>query len=56
MDIATPMWNSPVQDFATDQIGRALENIYAKKSTPKDALAEAQKACQAELDKLLKGA
>lgn len=56
LDIATPMWNSPVQDFATDQIGRALENIYAKKSTPKDALAEAQKACQAELDKLLKGA
>jgi multiple sugar transport system substrate-binding protein len=56
LDVATPMWNSPVQDFANDQVGRALENIYAKKSTPKDALAEAQKACQAELDKLLKGA
>ncbi|MCX6049507.1 MAG: substrate-binding domain-containing protein, partial [Chloroflexi bacterium] len=35
LDVATPMWDSPVQDFATDQIGRALENIYAKKATPK---------------------
>jgi len=54
LDVATPMWNSPVQDFANDQLGRALELIYNKKATPKDALADAQKACQAELDKVLK--
>lgn len=56
LEVATPMWNSPVQDFANDQIGRALELIYNKKSAPKDALADAQKACQAELDKILKTA
>lgn len=55
LDIATPMWDSPVQNFANDQLGRALEQIYNKQATPKDALAEAQKACQAELEKVLKG-
>jgi multiple sugar transport system substrate-binding protein len=56
LDIATPMWDSPVQDFATDQISRAIEQIMNKQATPKDALAEAQKASQAELEKVLKGA
>lgn len=55
LDIATPMWNSPVQDFANDQLGRALEQIINKAATPKDALAEAQSACQSELEKVLKG-
>lgn len=53
LDVATPMWNSPVQDFANDQIGRAIEQIYTKTSTPLDALTEAQQACQAELETLL---
>jgi len=53
LDIATPMWDSPVQNFANDQLARAIEQIYNKQATPKDALAEAQKACQAELDKVL---
>ncbi len=52
--IATPMWNSPVQDFGTDQLTRALEQITNKVATPKDALAEAQRACQSELEKVLK--
>jgi ABC-type glycerol-3-phosphate transport system substrate-binding protein len=56
LDVATPMWNSPIQDFANDQIGRAVEQIYNKTATPQAALAEAQTACQAELDKLLQGA
>jgi ABC-type glycerol-3-phosphate transport system substrate-binding protein len=56
LDIATPMWDSPVQDFATDQISRAIEQIMNKQATPKDALVEAQKASQAELEKVLKGA
>jgi hypothetical protein len=50
------MWNSPIQDFANDQIGRVVEQIYNKTATPQAALAEAQTACQAELDKLLQGA
>ena len=47
------MWDSPVQDFATDQIRRALEQIIHKVATPKNALTEAQKACQGALDKVL---
>ncbi|MGH3488247.1 MAG: ABC transporter substrate-binding protein [Actinopolymorphaceae bacterium] len=53
LEIATPMWNSPVHTFAIDQVARALERISTKTATPKDALAEAQKACQAELDSVL---
>jgi multiple sugar transport system substrate-binding protein len=52
--LATPMWDSPVQDFATDQIGRAIEQIMYKVARPKEALAAAQKACQGALDKVLK--
>lgn len=54
LDVATPMWTSPVQDFGNDQIGKAIEKILTKTATPKDALAEAQKTAQAELDKALK--
>lgn len=55
-DISTPMWTSPVQSFGNDQLGRAMERIMTKAAKPKDALAEAQKASQAELEKVLKGA
>jgi len=54
LDVATPMWNSPVQDFANDQIGRAIEQIYTKTTPVAEALNEAQQACQAELENLLK--
>jgi multiple sugar transport system substrate-binding protein len=56
LDIATAMWDSPVQDFANDQVGRALEQIYNKVATPAAALAEAQAACQRELENLLQSA
>jgi multiple sugar transport system substrate-binding protein len=55
LDIVTPMWNSPVQDFGNDQLTRALEQIINKTATPKDALTEAQTACQSELEKVLRG-
>ena len=55
LDVATPMWNSPVQDFGNDQIGNAVDQILSLKATPKDALGEAQKQCQAELDRVLSG-
>lgn len=54
LKVATPMWTSPVQNFANDQITRALEKIFTKQATPAEALAEAQKASQAELDKMMK--
>jgi ABC-type glycerol-3-phosphate transport system substrate-binding protein len=50
---AVPMWNSPVEDFYLDQISRALEQTFAKSATPEDALGEAQRATQAELDRVL---
>lgn len=50
---ATPMWDSPVQSFAIDQLVAAMEKIAAKERTPREALAEAQTACQAELEKVL---
>jgi multiple sugar transport system substrate-binding protein len=54
LDVATPMWNSPIQDFANDQVGRAVEQIYTKTTPTAQALGEAQQACQAELENLLK--
>jgi multiple sugar transport system substrate-binding protein len=54
LDIATPMWDSPVQGFATDQIKRALEQIMYKVARPREALAAAQKACQGALEKVIK--
>lgn len=53
--IVTPMWDSPVQGFGNDQIKLAMEKIYTKAATPKDALAEAQVASQAELERVLAG-
>lgn len=55
-EVATPMWTSPVQSFANDQITRATERIMTKAATPQAALAEAQKASQAELEKVLRSA
>ena len=55
VEIVTPMWNSPIQSFGQDQILRAMEKIYTKTASVKDALAEAQKASQGELELKLKG-
>lgn len=54
LKVATPMWTSPVQNFANDQITRMMEQVYTKAATPADALAEAQRACQSELEKMMK--
>jgi multiple sugar transport system substrate-binding protein len=54
LDVATPMWTSPIQDFSNDQLGRAIDQILHKTALPKDALAEAQKASQAKLEETLK--
>jgi multiple sugar transport system substrate-binding protein len=56
LDIATPMWDSPIQDFATDQIRRALEQIMYKVARPRDALVEVQGVCQRALEKVFKTA
>ena len=53
LDVATPMWDSPVQGFAIDQLTLALERILTKQGAPQAVLAEAQQACQAELENVL---
>ena len=56
MDTAVQIWGSPVQAFHTDQLTHVIERVYKKTAKPKDALAQAQKACQAELDRVMKSA
>jgi ABC-type glycerol-3-phosphate transport system substrate-binding protein len=56
LDISIPMWNSPVQTFATDQILKAVDRIMHKVVKPKEALAEAQQACQNQLNATLRSA
>jgi ABC-type glycerol-3-phosphate transport system substrate-binding protein len=51
--IVTPMWDSPVEAFGQDQLARAMEKIYTRAASPKDALTEAQLASQAELERFL---
>lgn len=53
-DITIPMWNSPVQGFGQDQLTRAIEKIYLKSASVKDALDEAQRLSQAELEKTIR--
>ena len=53
LDISTAMWDSPVQALQLDQMTLTIERILNKQSTPAEALAEAQRVCQAELDALL---
>jgi multiple sugar transport system substrate-binding protein len=55
LDVATPMWDSPVQDFANDRIREAADKIINKVASPRDALTEAQDASQTELDNTLAG-
>jgi multiple sugar transport system substrate-binding protein len=52
-EIATPMWDSPVQGFANDRLTQAVERILTKQAAPAEELAAAQRDCQAELESLL---
>ena len=56
LDISTPMWTSPVTDFANDQLTLAIDKIMYKEASPKDALGEAQQASQSELERVLNSA
>jgi ABC-type glycerol-3-phosphate transport system substrate-binding protein len=56
LNVSIPLWNSPVQDFAQNELTKAVNAIMYKSSTPKQALASAQQACQNELQRVLKQA
>jgi multiple sugar transport system substrate-binding protein len=51
---AVEMWTSPVESFANDTLGAAVNEVLSKKKSAKDALAEAQKLCQDKLEETLK--
>lgn len=53
LEVATPMWTSPVENFANDALSRAIEQAYAHQGEPAELLAAAQKACQDELDRVM---
>jgi multiple sugar transport system substrate-binding protein len=52
---AVEMWTSPVDSFAGETLTTAIGEVLNKAKTPKEALADAQKLCQAKLDETLKG-
>lgn len=55
LNLAGRVWESPINTFEFDQILRATEQTVNKVADARQALAEAQAACQAELDKFLSG-
>jgi len=49
------MWTSPVEDFASDTLGQAIDEVLHKVTPAKEALATAQQTCQAKLEETIKG-
>jgi len=50
---AVVMWNSPIEDFANNTVGQAVDEVLHKTKSPREALDEAQKLCQAKLEEVL---
>ncbi len=48
-------WNSPIEDLATDEIFRAVDQALHKKIEPQAALDKAQEIVKAKLDEVLAG-
>ena len=55
LDDTVEMWDSPVEDFASDTLDAAIDEILHKTKTPAEALKDSQGAIQAELEKTLAG-
>lgn len=53
MDNIIVQWNSPVDDFATDEINRMLDQVLHKVISPAEAAANAQKSAQGKLEEVL---
>ena len=53
LDSAAEMWNSPVENFASDTLDAAIDEVLHKTKTPAEALAEAQTVIQAQLEQVL---
>ena len=53
LEDAADMWNSPVENFASDTLDAAIDEVLHLTKTPADALAEAQAAAQAKLEEAI---
>jgi multiple sugar transport system substrate-binding protein len=53
LEDAAGMWNSPVEDFASDTLDAAIDEVLHKTKPPAEALAEAQALIQANLEETL---
>jgi hypothetical protein len=50
------MWNSPIEDFASDTLDTAIDEALHKTKPPAQVLQEAQEICQAKLEETLQSA
>mgnify|MGYP001026931446 CR=1 FL=1 len=53
LEDAVEVWTSPIEDFATDQINRAIDQVLHKVKTPQEALDEAQAIAHSKLEETL---
>ena len=53
LEDAADMWNSPIENFASDTLDAAIDEVLHKTKTPADALAAAQALIQAKLDETI---
>lgn len=56
LEDAAPMWDSPVNNFASDTLETAITSVLGKVKSPQVAMDEAQALIQAKLDETLKSA
>jgi multiple sugar transport system substrate-binding protein len=54
LNTAADMWTSPVESFASDTLGAAIDEVLHKTKTPAQALAETQAIVQARLDETMR--
>ena len=53
LEDAADMWNSPIEDFASDTLDSAIDEVLHKTKAPAEALQEAQELAQAKLEEEL---
>jgi len=53
LEDAVEMWDSPIEDFASDTLDAAIDEVLHKTKTPSEALGEAQELIQAKLEETL---
>lgn len=53
LENAADMWNSPVENFASDTLDAAIDEVLHKTKAPAEALAEAQTVIQSKLEETI---